>query len=302
VGIRPPSPGGCAATLSQGERVDGQRSRGAACAVAALLALGLVAREARQARGAWIAHHFPDRLPLGLPGTGPLRLPETQVATYRWLVTNLRAHADRTLSTVGSPSLHAWSGVDPPSHLVIPNSLRVLDESQSRALLDAIDRFPRFVLVRRRYSFLSPRLNDPTGSLPILGELDRRFLTIAELDGWEFQVRRERPGTGGLLDGWERDGPHRFRATIAPRSPIPIGRFVLRDAGTGRDLAPLAVRDESGGAATFDPNHTRNWTFDATPSLLDALRSATYPVVRVEGTDGTWLASLPFPRPGAIVE
>lgn len=267
-----------------------------------LLVLWLVPREARQARAAWIAYHAPDRLPLGLPGTGPLRLPEARVATYRWLVTNLRAYADRTLSTVGSPSLHAWSGVDPPSRLVIPNSLRVLDETQSRSLLEAIDRFPRFVLLRRPHSFLSSRLDDTPGSLPILDELDRRFLTLAELDGWQFQVRRERAGTGGLLDGWGPDGPRRFAATIAPRRRVPIGRVVLRDAETGREFGPLVVHDEAGGEPSFDPDRARRWFFEADRATIDALRSAAYPVVRVEGTDGGWLASLPFPRRSAIVD
>lgn len=167
-------------------------ARAAAVGLPVVLVLWLAAREVRQARAAWIAYESPDRRLLNLPGTGPLRLPAEQVATYRWLAANVREHADRMLSTVGSPSLHAWSGVMPPSHVVIPNSLRVLDPGQTRALLEAIDRSPRFVLLRRRRSFLSPRLDDTPGSLPILDELDRRFVTIAHRDGWDVQVRRER--------------------------------------------------------------------------------------------------------------
>jgi hypothetical protein len=264
----------------------------------ALLVLWLVFREARQARAAWLAYQAPDRVPLGLPGTGPLRLTEARVAAYRWLVTNLRAHADRTLSTVGSPSLHAWSGVDPPSRLVIPNSLRVLDEAQARALLEAIDHYPRFVLLRRQRSFLSPRLDDTPGSLPILDALDERFVTVASRDGWELQIRRQRPPIT-VLDGPLPISPRRYLLRLAPRPRVPLASITVRDAETGRELGRPVVHDAAtGGEPGFDPETVRAWTIELDPAAAQALATAAAAVLRVEGPGGRWLASFPFLEDG----
>jgi hypothetical protein len=52
---------------------------------------------------------------LGLPGTGPMRLPETQVAEYVGLVDALHEHHCSTF--IGWPnvnSLYLWSGLEPP--------------------------------------------------------------------------------------------------------------------------------------------------------------------------------------------
>lgn len=274
------------------------RRRQAVTAAMILLVLWLVAREVRQARAVWIGYHAADRRLLGLPGTGPLRLPEARVATYRWLATNLRASADRMLSTVGSPSLHAWSGVGPPSHLVIPNSLRVLDPAQARDLLAAIDRFPDFVLLRRQHSFLSPRLDDTPGSLPILDELDHRFRTLASLDGWDFQTRRDRPAVT-LLDGVVHDSAGRYRVHAAPRAVAGIASVRLIDAETGRVLGLANVRDSAtGGPPRFAPDGPRTWEIQLDAPTDAAVRQATYPALRVEAADGAWIATLPFLGPG----
>ena len=48
---------------------------------------------------------------------------EFEVATYRWLTTNLRFHADTFLCTTGFNSLYFWTGQEPPAPIMIGLSL-----------------------------------------------------------------------------------------------------------------------------------------------------------------------------------
>ncbi|MBI1372243.1 MAG: hypothetical protein GC159_05710 [Phycisphaera sp.] len=60
------------------------------------------------------ASQYAASYPVALPGSGPMRLPESRVAATQWLVYNLREHSSVLAGVPGQPSIRYWSGVKAP--------------------------------------------------------------------------------------------------------------------------------------------------------------------------------------------
>jgi hypothetical protein len=268
----------------------------------------------------------PGAIQTKLAGMARLRLEEQKSATYRWLTTNLARYADRCLCTVGTPSIHAWSGVNPPNQLVVPNNLRVFDEAQLRSLTEAIEIFPRFVLIRHLKCFYYAPFDDTKDATPTLRWFDTHFAVVGEVDGFEFMVRRDRPRPP-LLDcarplppleaeclGHKAiDGRRTFALDLEALPGAVVDRVSVADAEGIRALAdstvaagpasllvsdrdrPTAAAPAPGRGLAIDLSNPRRLVFSVDGRC--ELDRARFPVVRLHSRDGRKLVSLPFLEP-----
>lgn len=127
--------------------------------------------------------------PLGLPGTGGLRLPPGQVALLRWAVTELPRHGDVFLAfPQARNSLYLWTNLEPPTQLNAtywPIMLSPAEQLRVAAALEA----------RGRVAVLWDAEADRTGAsfdgpdFPLVGYLRREFVTVEALGPLEVRVR-----------------------------------------------------------------------------------------------------------------
>jgi hypothetical protein len=142
---------------------------------------------------------YAAQMPLGLPGAGRLRLTEQEVATYNWLVSNLRASSDTFISAPELDSLYFWTGKEPPTRLNANCWVTFFTDAQQRAVLDAFARYPRGCVVRYRpgiqmyYHYDSRRGADTDpDTRPLMDYINRGFKTIGRVGDYEFLVPHAR--------------------------------------------------------------------------------------------------------------
>jgi len=136
--------------IADAQRILGARARSSPAAQPsfrrrALLA-GLVVAAAvnlgTQAQGL-----YARSLPLDLPGTRWVRTTAVNVATFRWLTTNLRANCDGFISAPGLNSLHFWTNISPVSTLNTTLWPLLFDDDQQRRIMMAAERIERLCVV-----------------------------------------------------------------------------------------------------------------------------------------------------------
>jgi hypothetical protein len=165
-------------------------------AAAALAALALVT--ATLAYGAQLRAIYAAHVPLQLPGTEHLRLPERSVALYRWISANLKRHCDTYFASPGLAAPYFWADLPVPSRLHASLWFWVFDAAQQQRIRDDLERFPRAcaLLEERGTAFSLTARREPREPLPLLQYLRRDFATVGTAsDGnstWDFRVRRGR--------------------------------------------------------------------------------------------------------------
>jgi len=248
--------------------------RGRAEALLAAAALGLLALHAptlarlRSAPG-WRTN---------LPGARRIRVGPDQAAEYRWLVANLAAHADLSLSDPGLASLSIWSGVplpDPARQVTCWYFL--LDDAQQRRHVELLEAARAPMVPVWKENLWLAGTPDPSGQR-LVRHLQRAYVPWRERGAYALLVRPAAATTLGdeLLAG-----------------PLPLGGGP-EDAGAVL-AAPLLER----------PGAVEAWWRSRTPGVVLGLvagappapPAASLPLLYV-GTDGLARATLGRP-PGA---
>jgi hypothetical protein len=228
------------------------RTPAAARAAAALALVAAVAFSARFRAG---AERYRDGSDLALPGTDFLRLPESATALFRILATNAVAHGDVLFSQPGMFSLNLWTGLPTPTLANVTHWFSLLDADRQHAIVRALERAPRAVVVvqREHIEYLTKRSFAPSG--PLHDYIAAHFVPAFQLDNFEFCIRRGRTIDPLLLGEMQVYGPAagqpntalRLRLPLAPgqtvarielTSPVQPQRPALRlDAGNARATA-----------------------------------------------------------------
>ncbi len=129
-------------------------------------------------------------VPLGLPGTGPIRLPEADVATQRWLAANLRANGSTFLGDPGLDSLYIWTGMEPPVPFYSHMWMVQTPIERQVPVAAAISGRKDVCVVRNREileTWLQGRKLAPS---PILDAIESGFEVAGKTRGYELLVPR----------------------------------------------------------------------------------------------------------------
>lgn len=135
--------------------------------------------------------YFHDE-PLGLHGTGSLRLTEDMTSLYRILDDNIRTHGNLLFSYPGMFSLNIWTGRPAPTTANVTHWFSLLDDDQQAAIIDRLEHDPRAVVVVQSYliNYLVYHGYPPRG--PLQHYLVEHFAPAFRVDTFEFWVHRGR--------------------------------------------------------------------------------------------------------------
>ncbi len=287
--------------------------------VAAIAIIAMVAVWASRERSA-----YNRSVPLSLPGSSRIRLPERQVAGIRWLVANINHSSSTFLCTTGFHSLYLWAGVEPPSRLPLAHELDIYTNAQQEALLARIEATPRPLIIDHASFFRrsKDRILAPGRRSALRDGIERDFVPYGggTVEGFTLEVERGQPlpdvvecarwaGAGPIssatLDLLPKPGHAADRFCIVDLGGKSIGRTasdtmpdrVLADSRADGLAAALELLDESGGRPSWPLNlaDRRRLTLKFPPLSGRSDRRLT--VVRLIDRDGRLIASVPFVTP-----
>jgi hypothetical protein len=291
------------------------------CWVAAFpLCVALVAAYAVVGQRAQLAYQ--RRIPLALPGTDGVRLPERQGATYHWLSHNLAAHCDTFLGAPGMNSLYFWADLPAPSLLSNDRWFLTFGEDQQRSMMAGLAAYDRPCAIRNGASLLGwlALKQGPAASMPLLDYMGAEFESVGAVGGWELMVEKGRPV--GDLTYSASMGPatqaseiSETDAVISISLPASIAARVDRVSVVDLSRRAVVADTRSGSAALEVLAATGSWPIfphassvpgerTAQPSRLTllareahgALTSTASIVARAYDAEGRHLASVPFLR------
>jgi hypothetical protein len=131
--------------------------------------------------------------PLDLPGAARIRLPTEQARDYHWLVRNLQASCDIFFGMPELPSLHIWTGSDPPAGMNVNDWMIVYDNHDQAAIAAALSSHPKACVYYnpRIIDFWNPSQENMSG-LPLARYIQENFKVVGNLDDFSFLVRNDR--------------------------------------------------------------------------------------------------------------
>ncbi len=254
-------------------------------------------------------------MPLALPGAEQLRLPEPQVACYRWLFYNLRAHTDTFLTLPGLYSLHFWTAVPAPTVDNYTHWFTGLDEKRQWRNLERLRASVRPGVVRTNeviQLWLTPDDRFPT---PATEQIERGYRSLGEVWGFALLLPADQPlpsptYSAQLLPSGSPAQPGAVVKLILPAlEGGPITRLCVCDLQAGQVLADTdeSIPPRQRGFLCSD---ARGQEPVSTVKLVvtqpvvvylripdgEALRKAEFPVVRLYSQDGRLAESIPFPN------
>lgn len=154
-------------------------------AVAVVLAIGALAT-LRSARAYW------QDVPLGLPGTGLIRIEQQQANDMQWVTAQLSSCAS-SYSMPGLFSFALWTGHALPTALNINDILAFIRPEQQRSIVEELSRQSGLCVVYNP-GFLQLFDRGQIGTdPPLLHYLQADFVATAERDGYVILKRRLRP-------------------------------------------------------------------------------------------------------------
>lgn len=238
--------------------------RPVAAAVVALLlagvALSLAHVNPRWKHAAAARERWSNSVPLDLPGTRPLRLPEMEAARLRWVSENLRLHADAYVGVPGMHSFHAWSGVAAPMPFYKHHWVLFRDDEEEAALARGLLGEARTCVVRND-DLLRFWLHDDLPDGPVKRVLDAEYRQVGAAGNYRLLVRPSqafRP----VLDARPVDvddelrarfGEGRaFRLTLPPLGDAIVARMTVVHVGTELELLDTAATDASRRLVVLD--------------------------------------------------
>lgn len=128
---------------------------------------------------------YAQAVPFGLPGAERIRVPAEQAALYRFLVGTLATRCRTFVTQPGLYSLHLFTGMEPPTRFNATVWMLLLSDAQQERIVDRLAHAPSPVCALRRQRRVF--------TTPLARYIEERFVTLFEVESFEFRVRRE-PG------------------------------------------------------------------------------------------------------------
>lgn len=235
---------------------------------------------------------YDQRAPLALPGAERIRLNAKDAGVYHWLVNNLRAYCDGFWGLPGYPSLHFWTGIEPPTFYGGAWVL-FMDEKEQQAAVDAIARYDRFCVVYREVGLKGWLRGNPLPQRALVRRLTSDYREVLKRGGYALWVERNRAGE--RFPDYLLFGARDFDGTRD--SSIPVAPAVLAEKPALTIRGWFCTR-RSGVIAGYERTPGSGATFDGAPLLYvgdDGLLRAELwngsarPIVsRTPLNDGAW--------------
>lgn len=138
------------------------------------------------------AKRYLGETPLGLHGTGDLRLEDDMTTIYRILDKNIRRHGDELFSYPGMFSMNIWTERPTPTAANVTHWFSLLNAGQQQAIITQLEQDARPVVVVQSYliNYLVFHGYPPRG--PLQRYLITHFAPVFRIDTFEFWVRKGR--------------------------------------------------------------------------------------------------------------
>lgn len=161
--------------------------------------------------GCWVtvssALIYMNNVPLGLPGTGPIRTDDAKVATLRWVTDHLSS-CKSLYSLPGMYSFNLWAGLPLVTSYNINDILAFISPAQQDDIVQSLSRQPGLCIVYNpSYLLLFDRGQVKTDP-PLLHYIMSDFSILAERKGFQI-LRRSSPTVAPLQIGAAASGANR---------------------------------------------------------------------------------------------
>ncbi len=183
---------------------------------------------------------------LDLPGTGPMRGSELDVARLRWVTENLRENADTFVGVPGVHSFHAWAGIPPPLPFYPHHWVLFHRADEEESLARCLSASPRACAIRNE-ELLAFWLHAPLPDGPVRRVLDADFACAGVAGDYRFLVRRAVPRRM-VLDARPVEGREDLRARFDAGRVFALTLPALGDARVTR----LTLVNTKSGLELFD--------------------------------------------------
>ena len=213
--------------------------------------LGMLVVVVAATLGVRVQRLYSAGIPLRMPGAEAVRVSQRDLATYRWLATNLTEHCDAFLTAPGLNSLHFWTGMPPVSTLNATLWPILFDATQQQRVLAAAAPVGRLCVAwdPRRMAVLMSMPD--TASRPLVTWLAREFEPQAVFGDWEFRVRRGSHPELSYQGRWLDEGG--IVLELPRLGDDPVARLAVVDLDAERTLGDsgsgVVVIDEVGADA-----------------------------------------------------
>jgi hypothetical protein len=128
---------------------------------------------------------YAQGVPLQLPGAERVRVPREQAILYRLLAGNLATRCRTFVTQPGLFSFHLFTGMDPPTRLNATVWMLLLSDAQQERIVERLAGSPAPVCALRRQRRVF--------TTPLARYIEERFVTLFEVESFEFRIRREPP-------------------------------------------------------------------------------------------------------------
>jgi hypothetical protein len=256
-----------------------------------------------------------------VPGAGRVRSDEKAAATYQWLIANLNRHADTFESTIDMNSLFLWTGMSPPSKIVIGATLDFYNDEQQQLVVQGLLRSPKACVIYHPQLYQGEHVPAGVPPGPLLKMVREEFKSCGSVNQYDFCVRKGRdfptlvncvrlePHGDNRTGNAERTVTGSLLLTAVPgRTASRLSVYdldketILADTQPGGTIPALdveasgsPVRLQSAGSAGLDLSAERPLTL-AFPTS-DPLVTEHFLVVRLLDRNGRLIKSIPFLKP-----
>jgi hypothetical protein len=243
-----------------------------------------------------LAKQFRAAVPLDLPGTPGLRLPERRVSEMQWVAKNLEQNGRVFLGAPGLHSFYFWTSLTPPVPFYTNAWLLFFDAPKQEELVNALLAADRPCIVRNRAAIEfwtgASRLADG----PARRAIDREFRSAGAVGEYELLLPNaatpdlvlsilSEPAPSALR---ERLGIDRALRLSFPAMPgIRVTRVVARDTRRNLDLIDSSDPESARRAALVDARGEMLLR-PGSGDFIDL--SARSPIYWIESADGPDLA------------
>lgn len=135
---------------------------------------------------AWVGYRA--SAPLNLPGAEWVRVDARHASLIHWLVERVDHSGDTFISTTGMNSLYFWTRKEPPSLIVIGNSLDLYTPRQQQIMAQSLMAHPKAVVIRHPALFGI----EPSRDNLLVQTIDANFRKLEVREEYELWVRTDR--------------------------------------------------------------------------------------------------------------
>ena len=184
-------------------------------------------------------------VPLGLPGTESIRIPEREVAVANWLSANLKANGSTFVGMPGIHSQYIWTGEDPPVPFYSHMWMVQTPPDRQRELANAIATRTDLCVVRNDLVMQDWLHGRELGASPVLEAIQRDYRVVAATGDYQFMLRRGREPNlqlsacaAAVPPAALRDDrtQYAFRLSLPAEPGTRATRLAIHDPVPGRDM------------------------------------------------------------------